>query len=168
MLTRAREAQARASPDTVLPPLPRCFVLAVFLLLPADQRLRCVEVSRAWRALLADTSLWEYLNLSTYSGLTRFSEALFRAAVAKAGGQLRELNVSGHGKVTLPTQTLLDVIASNAATLELLDATTTPLDTAAEVVEFLEAAPSSIFLLSLQVDNVEQARRYLRNEPPYG
>ena len=48
MLTRGRAAQARASPDTVLSPLPRCFVHAVFLRLPVDARLRCAEVSRAW------------------------------------------------------------------------------------------------------------------------
>ena len=36
MLTRGREARARASPDTVLSPLPRCFVRVVLLLLPAD------------------------------------------------------------------------------------------------------------------------------------
>ena len=57
MLTRGSEAQALASRDTVLSPLPRCFVRAVFLRLPADQRLRCVEVSRAWRALGRHQSL---------------------------------------------------------------------------------------------------------------
>ena len=68
--------------------LPRPLALAIFALLPVDTRLRCSEVSRAWRALLADTSLWTRLDLCSTSGV-RFSEALFRAAVAKAGGQLR-------------------------------------------------------------------------------
>ena len=95
MLTRGRAAQARASPDAVLSPLPRCFVHAVFLLLPVDARLRCAEVSRAWRALLADTTLWACLALSLDSGITRFSPSLFRAAVVKAGGKLRTLDVSG-------------------------------------------------------------------------
>ena len=65
MLTRAREAQARALPNTVFSPLPRCFVSAVFLLIPVDTRLRCSEVDRAWRALLADTSLEPYGRAST-------------------------------------------------------------------------------------------------------
>ena len=95
MLTRGRAAQARVSPDTVLSPLPRCFVHAVFLRLPVDARLRCAEVSRAWRALLADTTLWSSLALSLDSGLTRFSQPLFRAAVVKAGGKQRTLDVLG-------------------------------------------------------------------------
>ena len=167
MLTRGREAQARASPDTVLSPLPRCFVRAVFLLLPADQRLRCIEVSRAWRALLADTSFFTCLNLSTYinSGVARFSEALFHAAIAKAGGQLRELDVFGE---TVSFATLLDALASNAATLELLDASSTTWYTPAEVEETVRAAPLSVLRLCANADNLEQARRYLRNDSPYG
>ena len=127
MLPCGREAQARASPDTVLSPLPGCFVRAVFLLLPVDTRLRCCEVSRAWRALLADTSLWARLNLSA-GQIARVEEMLvraagqlraldttrrpfrdhllvpfvslplFRAAVAKAGGQLRALDITGQQK----------------------------------------------------------------------
>ena len=170
MLTRGREAQARASPDTVLSPLPRCFVLAVFLLLPADQRLRCVEVSRAWRALLSDTTLWSSLNLSTTGGIIRFSEALFRADVAKAGGQLRSLNVTNRDRETLPTPTLVDALAANAATLETLIALRPSIPTwftPAEVESLLEAAPLADCLLSTNATNVEQVRRYLRNEPPY-
>ena len=167
MLTRAREAQARASPDTVLSPLPRCFVRAVFVLLPADQRLRCVEVSRAWRALLADTSLWKSLNLSNKSGINRFSEALFRAAVAKAGGQLHELDVNWRPEA-LSFPTLVDALASNAATLELLDARSRTWFAPAEVDSLLEAAPLSMLHVYADPRNdVEQARRYLRNEPPY-
>ena len=154
----------RASPDTVLSPLPRCFVRAVFLLLPADQRLRCVEVSRAWRALLADTTLWSCLNVSRRSGCTRFSEALFHAAVAKAGGQLRELNVNRRN--TLSTRTLVEALVSNAASLQVLNALFPAPNTPAEVVGYLEAAPLSVCTLCVQA-NAEQARRCARNEPPY-
>ena len=155
MLTRGREAQARASPNSVLSPLPRGFVRAVFHLLPTDQRLRCVEVSRAWRALLADTSLWTSLDVSSKSGLTRFSEALFRVAVAKAGGQLRELNLAGR---TTSTPALLRVLASNAASLELLVANPATRYTSAELVAFLAAAPMlSISQLTIDADSVEQA-----------
>ena len=127
MLTRGRAAQARASPDTVLSHLPRCFVHAVFLRLPVDARLRCAEVSRAWRALLADTTLWSSLELSAFSGITRFSPPLFRAAVTKAGGKLRTLDVSGvciYGhidervdKSSLSFGVLRAAVASNSSTL---------------------------------------------------
>ena len=96
MLTCGREAQARASPDTVLSPLPRCFVRAVLLLLPVDTRLRCSEVSRASRALLADSTFWKRIDLRSTS-VARFSEALLRAALAKASGQLRALDITGLG-----------------------------------------------------------------------
>ena len=49
--------------DTDTPPvfldllaLPRPLLLAIFALIPVDTRLRCIEVNRAWRALLADTT----------------------------------------------------------------------------------------------------------------
>ena len=123
MLTRCRKAQACASPDTVLPLLPRCFVRAVFTLLPVDTRLRCSEVSRAWRALLDDTTLWACISLCTSSGMARFSLPLLRAAVAKAGGQLRALdirrptfNFSLH-EVLLLNRLLLEIVVANAATL---------------------------------------------------
>ena len=146
--------------------LPRPLAFAIFALLPADQRLRCSEVSRAWRALLADTSLWTCLNLS---GI-RFSEALFRAAVAKAGGQLRLLDVTGHGtRCTsfFPMPILLDALASNAATLKRLLTNCFPWYTAAEVEQIVEAAPLSVCCLNARTYNVELACRYLRNEPPY-
>ena len=119
MLTRS-EAQERALSDNVLLPLPRCFVRAVFVLLPVGARLRCCEVSRAWRALLADTSLWSSIYLSITSGVARFSEALLRAAAAKAGGQLRVLNLTGrwvsgrHGNKGRP---LLEIVVANATTV---------------------------------------------------
>ena len=167
MLTRGRVAHAQASPSTVLFPLPNWFVHEVFLLLPADQRLRCSEVSRAWRALLAETSLWSYLDLSEGSGYARFSEALFRAAIAKAGGQLRELDVLGLTRAMLSLPTLLDALASNATTLKLLLAGASAWYTPAELEQVVDAAPLSVCYLSTIAGNVEQARRYLRNEPSY-
>ena len=148
--------------------LPRLLVVAIFALLPVDTRLRCSEVNRAWRALLADTAFYERLDLSVSSGLARFSEALFRAAIAKAGGQLRELNVDGRGKETLSTRTLLDALASNAASLKQLNTCSSPYFTPAEAEEFLEAAHLSVCHMSVEADNVELVRRCLRNDPPYG
>ena len=77
--------------------LPRPLALAIFALLPVDTRLRCCEVSRAWRALLADTTFFERSDLHASSDLARFSLPLLRAAVAKAGGQLRVLDISVQG-----------------------------------------------------------------------
>ena len=74
--------------------LPRLLAFAIFALLLVDTRLRCCEVSRAWRALLADTSLWARVDLSEVQ-YQYFSMPLFRAAVAKAGGQLRALDITG-------------------------------------------------------------------------
>ena len=75
--------------------LPRPLVLAIFALLPVDTRLRCSEVKRSWRALLADTTLFAFLDLSSSSGLKYCSWPLLRAAAAKAGGQLRALDITG-------------------------------------------------------------------------
>ena len=179
MLTRGREAQARGSPSNVLSPLPRCFIRAVFLLLPADQRLRCVEVNRAWRALLADTSFWIFLDLSTSSGLTSFSEALFRAAVAKAGGQLRALDVSGRIKgyygtniEQIPFDVLRAAVASNAASLTELRVYS-PNNSCLQVSDMqllLHAAPLlQHFAVGVVLCyNMLEASAMLRNKAPFG
>jgi hypothetical protein len=39
-------------------------VVAIFALLPVDQRLLCRAVCRSWRATLANVSLWLRLDLS--------------------------------------------------------------------------------------------------------
>ena len=78
-----------------LPALPRALVLKIFALLPIDLRLRCCEVNRAWRAMFADTSFWKCLDLSAASSCARFSVLLCHAAVKKAGGRLRALDVTG-------------------------------------------------------------------------
>lgn len=62
----------------------------VFLALPVDARLRCIEMCRAWRAFLADASLWEHLNLS----IGFFSQNLLFAALLKAGAQLMTLDLT--------------------------------------------------------------------------
>ena len=53
----------------LLDALPPTVVHKIFLLLPVDARLRCSEVCRAWRALIADPVLWQRLDLSTTSGI---------------------------------------------------------------------------------------------------
>ena len=178
MLTRGREAQARASPDTVLSPLPSCFVRAVLLLLPVDTRLRCSEVSRAWRALLADTTFWARIALRASSGLERFSLPLLRAAVAKAGGQLRALDITGQQQYErepfVPEtliRLLLEVAAANAATLTEMRVDTGQLwdDTDnARLRWLLEAAPALQLLeASVLITDRQVAHSMLRNEPPF-
>ena len=174
MLTRGRKAHARASPDAVLYPLPRCFVRAVLLLLPADTRLRCSEVSRAWRALLADTTLLSSLNLSVSSGCARFSEALLRAAVAKAGGQLRELDVTGRRDVLATsrdddrsTPGLCFALHPSLSTLRAV-CRTTFFDRDA-LLDILEAAPELQYLeANATAADVDEARSFLRNEEEFG
>ena len=171
MLTRSREAQASASPDIVLSPLPCGFVRAVLLLLPVDTRLRCSEVSRAWRALLADTSLFCCLNLSIDSGCARFSLPLLRADSAKAGGQLRTLDVTGQ-RLTAPEQFfLLESVSANAATLtELRVGPCVQHFWSAEGVRALIGAAPACRLLEASVKiyrDRQVARAMLRNEPPF-
>ena len=150
--------------DLLILPLP--FTHAVFVLVPVDTRLRCSEVNRAWRALLADTTLWERLNLSLESGLLRFSEALLHAAVAKAGGQLRELEVMGQ---QVGKDVLLEVVSANATTLTELRAYTQEFLSVEEVRELLQEG-SALRLLQASAEvfrDRELARVMLRNEPPF-
>jgi hypothetical protein len=145
----------------------------IFGRLPVDLRLRCREVCSAWRDTLSDVSNWQRLDLSDASGGLTWpaSDALLRAAVARAGGQLQALNVFGceltHAEV------LAAVTASAAATLRELcvfrvwedrdgGEDLEPLE------ELLRAAPR------LQICNahvgckLHEARAVLRNEPPFG
>ena len=149
---------------------------AVFLLLPDDTRLRCSEVSRAWRALLADTTFWARISLCTSSGIQRFSLPLLRAAVAKAGGRLRALDITGQpGRdnrillhVTDPLSRLVrEVVAANASTLTELcvrhfwaaEDVRTLLEEEAPLLQLLQA--------SVVATDRQLARALLRNEPPF-
>ena len=67
--------------------LPLPLAHKILCLLAVDARLRCVEVSRSWRAVLVDPAFWLDLDVSQTSGLNHFSEALLRAAASKAGGR---------------------------------------------------------------------------------
>ena len=159
------------SSSDVLYPLPRWFVHAVLLLVPVDTRLRCSGVDRAWRALLADTTLFSRVDLSASSGVTRFSLPLFRAAVAKAGWRLRALDVCRGGCALVAFFPMLcDTLVANAATLRVL-----ALDwifDGTELMRLLEAAPNlehlEVKLNALTTPDTEHCRRYLRNEPPFG
>jgi hypothetical protein len=102
------------------PSLPLALALVIFFaLLPVDQRmLRCAEVCRAWRDALAERSLWTLLDLSKASGgLARpATDALLRAAAARAGGQLQFLDVSDCEE-SITHACLLAVLVANAGAL---------------------------------------------------
>ena len=164
--TRGRLAAARAVPTTVLAPLPCWFVHDVLLLLPVDTRLRCVVLNRAWRALLADTRFWTRLNPTASGGVTRFSYALLRAAVAKARGQLRAL------EAPCPVGYLCDILCDNVDTLTELRLHRNSLyDEPAEFLPLLERFGR---LECLEVTNTVELRNpvqdglFLKKTPPYG
>jgi hypothetical protein len=103
---------------SALAPLPLALVLMIFSLLPVDCRLRCAEVCRGWCAVLSEVSLWTRLDLSaTSGGLARpLTDALLRAATAKARGALTALDVSGSERSgAFPA--LLAVVTANAGAL---------------------------------------------------
>ena len=90
-----RVAAAAEQRVFAFPQLPLPLVVDIFLLLPADQRLRAAEVSRGWRVTVSLPALWRRLDLSPASGVAqRALAALLRAAAARAGPALHELDVS--------------------------------------------------------------------------
>ena len=91
VVMRQRVATERALAAAVLPPLPSDAVELIFSMLPVDVRMRCREVSPAWRAFLQRLRLWHECDLSHAE---RRTTKLLRAASARAGGQLRVLDVS--------------------------------------------------------------------------
>jgi hypothetical protein len=153
--------------------LPHALALAVCALLPVDQRLRCSEVCRGWRALLSDASLWLRLDLSAASGVARSSDALLRAAAVRAAGGLQALDLTGCSRVSFGA--LSTVAAENSAALvELRIAAlrdTWPEALALSIQQLqqlLEAAPQlRVLEADARCHGVEEARRLLRNEAPF-
>jgi hypothetical protein len=102
--------------------LPHALVLAIFSHLTVEQRLRCIEVCRGWRATLADHAAWLQLDLTRVDG-GLCTEALLRAVTSRAGGQLRSLYnglyLAYDGRFL--HDSLCAVAAANAATLQELN-----------------------------------------------
>lgn len=150
--------------------LPRSLTQDVFARVPVDTRLRCTEVNKAWRALLADTRFWTSLDVSLSSGCVRFSEALFRVAVAKAGGQLLRLDVTGlqsYGRSHLSHVALLAAINANTSLIELRVGGRRLLDTHVKSTIALLPCLTS-FEASVSVSSIGEARAMLRNVFPFG
>jgi hypothetical protein len=148
--------------------------LALFALLPVDQRLRCAEVCRGWRAALLDVSLWLRLDLSPAGGVARATEALLRAAAKRAAGGVQALDLANCGGITLDA--MCAVAAENGAALVELRMAA-PEDTPALLLalsaqqfeQLLRAAPQLRVLdADASCEGVAEARRLLRNEAPFG
>ena len=103
--------------------LPLFLSRRIFALLPVDSRAKAACVSRSWRDVLADPSLWERLDLSWTSGVptTFFAdvhfEALLLGAAKRAHGRLRHLDVTS---VDISARMLLEVLEANADSLRSL------------------------------------------------
>jgi hypothetical protein len=133
-----------------------------------DQRLRCAEVCRAWRAVLSDRSLWLRLDLRRASGLARAAtHEMLLAAVSRSGGQLQALDLSA---LDIRMDALMAVLHANAGTLIEISTFLTELDAAyhtrlPEIEALLRAAP---LLQTVRMDvacgSCAQARPLLRRE----
>jgi hypothetical protein len=162
----AADAPAGGDPFAALP---HALALAIFSRLTVEQRLRCIEVCRGWRATLRDRVAWQQLDLTRADG-SACSEALLCAATSRAGGQLRSLRLAC-GEPAMQTA-LCAVAAGNAATLQELRISA-PDGFSHRSVRDLEAlmraAPQ---LRTLEADvicvNTAEAHRVLRHEPPFG
>jgi hypothetical protein len=153
--------------------LPHALLLALLALLPVDQRLRCAEVCRGWRALLSDASLWLRLDLSPAGGVAHASEALLHAATARAGGGLQALDLTGCSRMSL--YALLEVAEENSAALVELrmaaldDTTDWKALSSRGLEQLLRAAPQlRVLVADARCHGMVEARRLLRNEAPFG
>lgn len=168
----ARRAGAGAADaPTTLDSLPPTLLLHILALLPADTRLRCAELSRAFRAVVAEPSLWRALDFSAASGVSRpVSAALLHAAAARARGGLRTLDVSG---CDLRVEALCAVLRANAGVTQLcvlsdLDEDPVELTHHDTLRQLLRAAPA---LTSLRADArcmPAGALELLGAAPPFG
>ena len=171
--------------------LPRPLALAIFALVPADTRLRGVPrlANTASRQKLVDslksvqaggavarrgdkTLAWHPQRSHAQrlrSSLTFFSASLLRAAVAKAGGQLRALNVDGRNTDALPFDVLQAAVAANGTTLVDLRISHLQNDLSFQQVEsMLAAAPKLSLMLADVRCSFTKAEWVLQRVQPYG
>ena len=179
----ATEGADAAAPALQLTAMPRHVAHKILALLPADERARAATTSRGWNAMLADRGLWTRLDLSPRAGVTcTVNIGALQAAAARAGRELRELDVSGCPM--LSTAAICAVATANAATLRAVtvcavrcelfagaEATAIPFGMDAEEVSALLRAAPHLQTLDADVfagDDALQARAVLRNEQPFG
>ena len=163
--TAEARAPARALGLAALPTfaaLPPALTLRIFLAVPVDTRLRCREVSRAWRdALSAEHALWTHLDLSATSGVAHFSVALLQAAAARADGGLVSLDVPHTYE---RHDALMAVCAAHGRTLRELRLEPSSVS-AAQLSALLRAAPSLQLLeTNSRFEHATEARQVLRRD----
>jgi hypothetical protein len=164
----ARLAAADGNASCAFASLPAAVVAAIFARLPVDARLRCTEVCRAWRAEVASPALWTQLDLRGITGGA--TDALLRAAAARAAGRLEALDVSGCTRVT--QEALLAVLRANAGALRVLRACErggTAFALGHDAVEALLLAAPRLSALSADARciTLEHAAAMLRGEAPF-
>jgi hypothetical protein len=170
----ARVAEAAERQPCALAPLPLALVLFIFSLVPVDQRLRCLEVCKGWYATLSERSLWMRLDISATAGLVpRATDALLRAAEARAAGQLQALDLTDCVGIT--HEALLAVVRANADTLTELRMEGScglryngSFTVVSDIEAVLDAAPR-LLAEDVHCDGVAEAhrlRKLLRNEGP--
>jgi hypothetical protein len=156
-------------------------VLNIFARLPTHTRLRLAAVCRAWRAELADGSLWTRLDLRGSAAaaqniydrtLSMVTDALLRTAAARAApfGGLQSLDVRGRSFITHAA--LLAVVTDNAASLRELhwDRASWHHSSLEEIEALLRAAPAlrELDVCERVCCTPAEARRLLQREPPFG
>lgn len=150
--------------------LPRPLALAIIALLPTEQRVRCLAVSRGWSALLADKSVWlGTVDLSVASGETKFSKRRLRRAISNAPGPVCVLVLTGQSYPKLTSEMLLAAVTTTAGTLRHLLLCGWSFH-CSDLERLLTAAPR---LCRLEADcsmNIFEHTlcAMLRNEPPFG
>jgi hypothetical protein len=140
--------------------LPDALLARVFERLPVDTRLRAAEVRRGWRSVLAaERGLWTALDMSESSGVEHeVTDALLRAAAARAGGALATLDLTGCYDVS--DDALLEVVTANAGSLLELRVSGD-----VQVEALLRAAPRLLQLVTdVEWADVGAATRMLRGE----
>ena len=157
---------------TTLASLPQPLALRIFAALPPDARARCACVSRAWRALVADESLWLRLDLKPARPSMRalVTDAFLRGAAARACGRLRALDL--RCCIGFSHDTMLAVVAANAGSLRELRCASTgdPIRPwCVDLEALLRAAPALRVLEAFAAcATVEEARRALQYGLPAG
>lgn len=160
-------AAARALAPTSFDALPQPVALRILVSLPADARLLAAGVCRAWRAILAERSLWTRLDLSdARSDMPNPRRLLLlRAAAARAGGQLEVLHMFSSRDFSL--RELRPVLQENAGTLcELYLSLDNTLSS--QVVEWLLRDAPGLRLLEASMYCGLRTLPALRKEPPFG
>lgn len=152
--------------------LPKAVQLSIFKLLGLDSRLRCVEVSRSWRATLSlERSLWTRCELRTDKDHSEGNprscyqlEGLLWLALARAGGAFTALTL---GPFELHIDRLLRLLHACAHSLTELTLLHDGEYHASDVARILSAAPK-LKTLHLNLDwDPTFSPAMLRNDPPY-